>query len=101
VVVDGGCVFAAGVTAGIDGALQLAAELRGDDAARSIQLHIAYAPEPPFNSGTPETAPPFILEQARRSFQGITSQREETARRIAGRLGVALPRVAGGPRAGS
>ena len=90
VVVDGSCVFAAGVTAGIDGALQLAAELRGDDTARSIQLHIAYAPEPPFNSGTPETAPPAILEHARRSLQGITAQREETARRIAARLGIAV-----------
>lgn len=91
VVVDGSCVFAAGVTAGIDGALQLAAELRGDDTARSIQLHIAYAPEPPFNSGTPETAPPAILERARRSLQGITAQREETARRVAARLGIAVP----------
>jgi cyclohexyl-isocyanide hydratase len=89
VVVDGSCVFAAGVTAGIDGALQLAAELRGDDTARSIQLNLAYAPEPPFNSGTPETAPPAILERARRSLQGITAQREETARRIAARLGIA------------
>jgi cyclohexyl-isocyanide hydratase len=91
VVVDGSCVFAAGVTAGIDGALQLAAELRGDDTARSIQLHIAYAPEPPFNSGTPETAPPAILEQAQRSLRSITAQREETARRIAVRLGIAVP----------
>jgi cyclohexyl-isocyanide hydratase len=90
VVVDGSCVFAAGVTAGIDGALQLAAELRGDDAARSIQLQIEYAPQPPFNSGTPETAPAAILEQARRSLQGITAQREETARRIAARLGIAV-----------
>ncbi len=90
VVVDGSCVFAAGVTAGIDGALQLAAELRGDDTARSIQLYIAYAPEPPFDSGTPETAPSAILEEARRSLRGITTQREQTARRIASRLGVAV-----------
>jgi cyclohexyl-isocyanide hydratase len=91
VVVDGSCIFAAGVTAGIDGALQLAAELRGVDTAQSIQLHIAYAPEPPFNAGTPETAPEAILEQARRSLQGITHLREETARRIAARLGIAVP----------
>jgi cyclohexyl-isocyanide hydratase len=90
VVIDGSCVFAAGVTAGIDGALQLAAELRGDDTAKSIQLHIAYAPEPPFDSGTPETAPSAILGEARRSLQGITAQREQTARRIAARLGVAV-----------
>ena len=91
VVVDGSYIFAAGVTAGIDGALRLAAELRGDDAAQAIQLHMAYAPEPPFNSGTPETAPPAILQQARQSVQGITAQREATARLVAARLGVAVP----------
>lgn len=89
VVVDGSYVFAAGVTAGIDGALRLAAELRGDDVAQAIQLHMAYAPEPPFNSGTPETAPPAILQQARQSVQSLTERREATARRIAARLGVA------------
>ena len=91
VVVDGSYVFAAGVTAGIDGALRLAAELRGEDAAKAIQLYMAYAPEPPFNSGTPETAPVEILRQARDSVQGITAQREATARRVAARLGIAVP----------
>jgi cyclohexyl-isocyanide hydratase len=94
VVMDGSCVFAAGVTAGIDGALCLAADLRGDDNARTIQLHMAYAPEPPFNSGTPETAPPAILQQALQSVQGITTQREATARRVAARLGIAVPEIA-------
>jgi cyclohexyl-isocyanide hydratase len=89
VVVDGNWVFAAGVTAGIDGALRLAAELRGEDAARTIQLYMVYAPEPPFNSGTPETAPVAILEQAKQSLAGITAQREETARRVAMKLGIA------------
>lgn len=91
VVVDGNWVFAAGVTAGIDGALRLAAELRGDAAAQAIQLHMVYAPEPPFDSGTPATAPAAILEEARRSMAGITARREETARRIAARLGIAVP----------
>ena len=91
VVVDGSWVFAAGVTAGIDGALRLAAELRGDDAARAVQLHMVYAPEPPFDSGTPETAPPAILENARRSVASITAQREATARRAAVKLGIAVP----------
>ncbi len=91
VVVDGSWIFAAGVTAGIDGALRLAAELRGDDAAQSIQLHMAYAPEPPFNSGTPETAPSAILDQARHAMRGITAQREQTARRVAARLGIGVP----------
>ena len=90
VVVDGAWVFAAGVTAGIDGALRLAAELRGDEAAQAIQLHMVYAPEPPFDSGTPETAPAAILEQARRSVRAITAQREQTARRVAAKLGIAV-----------
>jgi cyclohexyl-isocyanide hydratase len=91
VVVDGAWVFAAGVTAGIDGALRLAAELRGDEAAQAIQLDMVYAPEPPFNSGTPETAPAAILEQARQSVRDVTTRREETARRMATKLGVSIP----------
>jgi len=89
VVADGKFVFAAGVTAGIDGALQVAADLRGADVAQIIQLAIAYAPEPPFSSGTPEAAPPAILERARKSYSEVTAQREQTARRLAARLGFA------------
>jgi cyclohexyl-isocyanide hydratase len=91
VVIDGAWVFAAGVTAGIDGALRLAAELRGKEAAQTVQLHMVYAPEPPFDSGTPETAPAAIMEQAQRSVRTITIQREQTARRAAARLGVIAP----------
>jgi cyclohexyl-isocyanide hydratase len=93
VVMDSNCIFAAGVTAGIDGALRLAAELRGDDAARTIQLLMAYAPEPPFNSGTPEMAPPAILKHAQQSVRSITAKREATARRAAARLGIAIPEI--------
>lgn len=92
VVVDESMVFAAGVTAGIDGALRVAAELRGEAAAQAIQLYMQYAPEPPFDSGTPETAPAAVLDNARRSVQAITAQREQTARRVAARLGVRMPR---------
>ena len=91
VVIDGAWVFAAGVTAGIDGALRLAAELRGDDAAQAIQLSMVYAPEPPFHCGTPETAPPAILQQERQSLRHITARREETARRVAAKLGITVP----------
>jgi cyclohexyl-isocyanide hydratase len=52
---------------------------------------MAYAPEPPFDSGTPERAPPAILEQARKSMRDIVAQREETARRVASRLGIVIP----------
>jgi cyclohexyl-isocyanide hydratase len=88
VVIDGDFIFAAGVTAGIDGALRLAAELRGEETAHAIQLQMVYAPEPPFDSGTPERAPKAILEHARQSVAGITAQREATAKRVAARLGV-------------
>jgi cyclohexyl-isocyanide hydratase len=94
VVLDGNWVFAAGVTAGIDGALRLAAELRGDDAARAIQLYMVYAPEPPFNSGTPETAPAEILQQTWQSVASITAQREATAQRVATRLGITASAMA-------
>jgi cyclohexyl-isocyanide hydratase len=88
VVIDGNLVSTAGVTAGIDGALRLASLLRGDDAARAIQLYLEYAPEPPFDSGTPARAPAAILAGARRSFADITQKREATARRVAARLGI-------------
>ena len=91
VVIDGAWVFAAGVTAGIDGALSLAAELRGEETAQAIQLNMVYAPEPPFRSGTPETAPPRLVQQARQSLRAITARREETARRVAAKLGISVP----------
>ena len=90
VVTDGNMVFAAGVTAGIDGALAVAAALRGDAAAQAIQLYMEYAPKPPFNSGTPETAPSAVLDAARTSLGELTARRERTARRVAGRLGIAI-----------
>jgi len=71
--------------------LGLAAELRGDEAAKAIQLHMVYAPEPPFDSGTPETAPAAVLDQARQSVRAITARREETARRVAIKLDIAVP----------
>jgi cyclohexyl-isocyanide hydratase len=87
-VVDGNWVFAAGVTAGIDGALRLVAELRGDAAAQAIQLYMVYAPEPPFDAGTPASAPPDILAAMRESVRDITTRREATARRVADRLDI-------------
>lgn len=90
VVIDGSLISTAGVTAGIDGALRLAAMVRGDDAARTIQLYMQYAPEPPFDSGVPDRAPPNVLEAALRSFADIGRQREATARRVAERLGIAV-----------
>jgi cyclohexyl-isocyanide hydratase len=90
VVMDGNLVCAAGVTAGIDGALRVAAELRGDEAAQIIQLQMQYAPEPPFHSGTPKTAPTTVLEKSRQAVRAMTERRQKTAERVARRLGIAL-----------
>ncbi|OJH42740.1 DJ-1/PfpI family protein [Cystobacter ferrugineus] len=57
VVRDGNILTGGGVTAGIDFALTLAAELAGPAIAQTIQVSLEYAPEPPFNAGRPETAP--------------------------------------------
>jgi cyclohexyl-isocyanide hydratase len=88
VVEDGKLVTAAGVTSGIDGALRVVADLRGDEVAEVIQLSMQYAPEPPFDSGSPKTAPPAVVETARAAVASLTAQRERTARRIAERLGI-------------
>lgn len=92
VVVDGAYVFTAGVTAGIDGALRVVANIRGADEAQTIQLWIQYAPEPPFNSGNPDTAPPHILAAARKELDPLTQARTTTARQVAERLSHQTPR---------
>ena len=51
----------AGVTAGYDLALRLAAQLAGPLVAQAIQLGLEYAPEPPFDCGRPDRAPPEVL----------------------------------------
>lgn len=66
VVVDGKLITAAGVSAGIDMGLTLAARLAGDEVARAIQLAIEYDPAPPFDSGSPDGAKPELLELVKR-----------------------------------
>ncbi len=58
---DGDIITGGGVTAGIDFALVVAAEVGGDKLAQSLQLSLEYAPAPPFEAGRPETAPPEVL----------------------------------------
>src|SRR5918996_2173305 len=65
VVFEGKIVTAAGVSSGIDMALQLAARTAGDDAAQAIQLAIEYDPQPPYDSGHTSKAPPEIVEALR------------------------------------
>jgi cyclohexyl-isocyanide hydratase len=88
VVVDGKLVTAAGVTAGLDGALRVAALLRGDRVAQGIQLGIEYAPEPPFNSGTPASAPAEVRKAIEQRASELTAKRLVTAKRVASKLGV-------------
>jgi len=64
VVIDGHYATAAGVSAGIDMALTLAGLIAGDDVAQAVQLIIEYAPEPPYNAGSPDSAPAEIVELA-------------------------------------
>jgi cyclohexyl-isocyanide hydratase len=76
VVRDGKLVTAGGVTAGIDFALTIVAELLGEARAQEIQLAHEYAPEPPFQAGTPETAPAAVLATARERLASTRRARE-------------------------
>ncbi len=86
VVRDGNVVTGGGVTAGIDFALTLAAEMASPAVAQAIQLAIEYAPCPPFNAGTPETAPPEVLAMAQQRGAGMRKDREALVARVAARL---------------
>jgi transcriptional regulator GlxA family with amidase domain len=68
VVRDGKIVTAAGVSAGIDMALRLVQWMAGDKAAQAIQLGIEYDPFPPFDAGSPEKAPPEIVEMVKKAY---------------------------------
>jgi len=61
VVRDGDVITGGGVTAGIDFAFTVLAEIAGSETAQMVQLGLEYAPAPPFDSGRPETAPAGIL----------------------------------------
>jgi putative intracellular protease/amidase len=65
VVQQGKIVTAAGVSAGIDMALWLAAQIAGDEVAKAIQLGIEYDPQPPFDSGSVAKASPETKELVR------------------------------------
>jgi putative intracellular protease/amidase len=65
VVFDGKLATAAGVTAGIDMALALAARIAGEQVAQAIQLGLEYDPQPPFQAGSPSSAPAEVVEAVR------------------------------------
>jgi cyclohexyl-isocyanide hydratase len=87
VVVDGKFFTGGGVTAGIDVALAVAAEIAGRETAERIQLGIEYDPAPPFASGSPETADPAVLAAVLARAEMRQRDRAERVARAAAALG--------------
>jgi cyclohexyl-isocyanide hydratase len=86
VVRDGNLLTGGGITAGIDFALTLAAELFDQDTAELVQLQLEYAPAPPFAAGSPEAAPAGVLEEARKRAAASLKLRREITERAAAKL---------------
>ena len=82
VVRDGDLFTGGGVTAGIDMALTVVAELAGEAAAQAIQLYLEYAPAPPFAAGHPETAPPEVVDAVRRLAAANIAERDAILARL-------------------
>jgi putative intracellular protease/amidase len=76
VVEQGKVITAAGVSAGLDMALTLAARVAGEDAAKAIQLALEYDPQPPFDSGSVAKADPKLVEVIR----SVVAEREAASR---------------------
>ncbi len=87
VVRDGNIITGGGVTAGIDFALTLVAEIAGPETAQAIQLQIEYAPAPPFDAGRPEAAPAAVLERVRERNAAVVPRRRAAVEAAAARLG--------------
>ncbi len=83
VVRDGHIITGGGVTAGIDFALTLAAEIAGAEVAQTIQLSLEYAPAPPFDAGRPETAPLEVLARVKALMAPMQAERRAAAMRAA------------------
>jgi cyclohexyl-isocyanide hydratase len=86
VVRDGNLFTGGGVTAGIDFALTMVAELAGAAAAQAIQLQLEYAPAPPFDAGTPDCAPAEILTAVRATGAPMRTAREALVARVVARM---------------
>jgi putative intracellular protease/amidase len=83
---DGNIITGGGVTAGIDFAFVLLAELAGEAYAQAVQLGLEYAPAPPFDSGRPELAPPRVLAAYNARMGSLAAQRRHAAEEAARRL---------------
>jgi len=80
VVEQGKVMTAAGVSAGIDMALTLAARIAGPEVAQAIQLGIEYDPQPPFRAGSPQTAPKDVVDGVRQRMR-VRLEAQATAAR--------------------
>src|SRR5271165_2425898 len=87
VVRDGGLMTGGGVTAGIDFALTLIAELAGREAAEAIQLNLEYAPAPPFGAGLPETASAAVAHTVRSRLAPMVKERDRLVAEANEKLG--------------
>jgi putative intracellular protease/amidase len=83
---DGNIITGGGVTAGLDFAFTLLAELAGEDYAQGVQLGLEYAPAPPFESGRPELARPEILARVKAAMAARLDDRAGAAEAAAARL---------------
>jgi transcriptional regulator GlxA family with amidase domain len=79
VVEHGKIVTAAGVSSGIDMALHLVETINGPEVAQAVQLGIEYDPQPPLDAGSPEKAPPEIVELVRTVFEAREAEQHEHA----------------------
>jgi transcriptional regulator GlxA family with amidase domain len=79
IVEHGKIVTAAGVSSGIDMALALVTKINGKEVAQAVQLGIEYDPEPPHDSGSPEKAPPEIVELVTAAFEAREAEAPERA----------------------
>ena len=86
VVKDENLITGGGVTAGIDLALVVVAELAGVDFAEELELALEYAPEPPFRSGRPESARPETLSAVKARLETLAQERRRAVREAALRL---------------
>jgi len=86
VVRDGNVITGGGVTAGLDFAFTVLAEVAGEELAQAVQLGLEYAPDPPFNAGRPELAPPQVLAAYNSRMGGLVASRRAAAEEAARRL---------------
>jgi cyclohexyl-isocyanide hydratase len=86
VCVDRNRITGGGVTAGIDFALTLVSILADRQMAQAIQLRLEYDPAPPFNAGSPDTAPPEVLALLQERIAKSRQGRDESIKRAAARL---------------